>query len=133
MPLYTFALRNSCSTVSDETGIHAPDREHAVAYGKDVVRELMHGRELHTRYWRLDVYEDGRECVAEIPFAAVDPTSDDLWPEYRKVIERLYGGLRTWQDAFQTAQDTVRESRARLAQARGKPYLGIVGGRRTTR
>lgn len=133
MPRYTFALINSNSTASDETGIHAPDREQALAYGKDVARELMRGREVQTRSWRLDIYEDGEECVAEIPFAVVDPTLDHLKPEFRNVIERVCGSFRSWQDALRTAQATMRESRALLARARGKPYLATVRGRPTIR
>lgn len=133
MPLYTFALINSAAPATDETGIHAPDRERATAYGKEIARELMHGCEVQTRSWRLDIYEDGRECVAKIPFAAVDPTLDHLRPEFRRVIERLAHNFRSWQDALRASQATMRESRALVAMARGKPYIATIGGRRTIR
>jgi hypothetical protein len=133
MPRYTFELMNSSSPVSDETGIEAPDREYAASYGQQVARELMYGRELQTRSWRLDIYEDVTERVAEIPFASVDPTLDHLGPELRSAVERLCTSYRSWLDAFDTARATLRESRALVALARGKPYLAAVNGDPTIR
>ncbi len=133
MPRYTFELVNGSSPASDKTGISAPDRDHALAYGKEVACELMRGCEIQTRSWRLDVYEDGRERVAEIPFATVDPSLEHLAPELRRMIERVCDSFRSWQDAFRSAQVTMRESRALLALARGKPYLATVAGRPTIR
>jgi hypothetical protein len=137
MPLYTFVLISSCSTASDETGIYAPDREQALAYGQEVARELMQGREDQTRSWRLDIYENGRECVAEIPFTAIDPALDHTKSEHRRVrvIEHLCDNLRSWQEALRTEQITMWESRALVVRVRvrGKPYVATIGGRRTIR
>jgi uncharacterized protein DUF6894 len=133
MPLYTFELMNGSAPVSDDTGIDAPDRAHAASYGTEVARELMRGREVQTRSWRLDIYEDHTERVAEIPFASVDPKLDVLSPELRMAVERLCGSYRSWLDAFHAARATMRESRALVAQARGKPYLAAVDGDRTIR
>ncbi len=93
----------------------------------------MRGCEIQTRSWRLDIYEDGHECVAEIPFAAVDPSLEHLAPELRRMIERVCDSFRSWQDALRAAQATMRESRALVSLARGKPYLAAIGGRRTIR
>ena len=72
MPTYTFELRDGSCGIYDESGIRLPDREHALQYAHDVVRELMSCQEMQTRFWRLDVYEDDATRVFEIPFATVD-------------------------------------------------------------
>ena len=133
MPFYTFELLNGSAPVSDETGIDVPDREHAASYGCEVARELMRGREFETRSWRLDVYDDLARCVAEIPFAALDPTLDHLAPELRSMVERMCDNRRSLQEAIHAARATIRESRALLALARGKPYLAAVNGDLTIR
>jgi hypothetical protein len=131
MPLYTFKLISGFSPISDDIGIHAPDREHALAYGKEVAREVMRGCEVQTRSWRLDIIEDGRECIVEIPFATVDPTLDHLSPELRRLVERLCDSLRSWHETLNATRATMRESRALVALARGKPYLAANNGQRT--
>jgi len=55
MPVYRFELRDGTSAIRDDTGVSLPDRGHALAYARVVVRELMRGHELQARYWRLDV------------------------------------------------------------------------------
>lgn len=50
--------------------MHLPDRGRALAYAREVARELMNGREDQIRCWRLDVYENRSERVFELPFAA---------------------------------------------------------------
>lgn len=69
MPLYTFALKDDRRVVEDDSGIRLPDREQALRYADEVVRELMSGCETQTRTWRLDVYEAGAGLIGEIPFA----------------------------------------------------------------
>lgn len=133
MPLYTFELMNGGLPIADNTGIEAPDRASALAYGQMVARELMHGRELETRSWRLDIYEDGGERIVEMPFAAVDPTLDHLAPPLRNAVELLCERYRSWREALSATNATMRETRALLALARGKPYLAAVNGRRTIR
>jgi len=133
MPLYTFELRQGTAALSDDTGVQLPDRDQALAYAKDVARELMYGREIQTRSWRLDVYEDQQERVGELPFAAVDRTLDHLVPDLREAVERLCDSYRTWQETIHAVRTTVRESRALIAQSRGKPYLAAVSGERIIR
>lgn len=140
MRLYTFELMNSGSRIADDTGIEAPDRSSALAYGKMVARELMRGRELQTRSWRLYIYEDRREChedrrecVAEIPFAAVDPIPDHAAPPLRNAVELLCDSYRSWKEALFATRATMPETRALSAIARGKPYLATMNGRRTIR
>jgi hypothetical protein len=133
MPLYTFELRAGSAPLFDSAGVHLPGRPHAVAYAREVARELMHGREAQTRSWRLDVYEDHGEQVCGLTFAAVDRTLDHLAPELRSSVERLSNSYRSWRDTVYAAQATMRESRALVAQARAKPYLVANAGRRTIR
>jgi hypothetical protein len=128
MPNYTFELRDGYDPIEDELGVILNDRADAYHYARGVVRELMSGREAQARTWRLDVYENSAERVFEIPFASLDQTLDDLLPELRLIVVGLCECDRTLSEAKQSA---LRESRARLARSRGKPYLITNFGKRT--
>jgi hypothetical protein len=133
MPTYTFDLKDGEAGIEDDTGVSLPDREHALHYAQDVARELMSSREVQTRYWRLDVYDDNRECIFAIPFTSVDRTLDHLRPEWRTMMEKLCDHHRSLREAIHAACVTVRESRALLARSRGKPYLASDSGQTTIR
>jgi hypothetical protein len=133
MPLYSFELLDGSSPICDDAGVHLPDREHALAYGNQVARELMQGREIQTRFWRLRICENHGERVFEITFAAVDRTLDHLVPELRNNVVRACDSYRLCREAVHAAQITLRESRALLAMSRGQPYLAATAGERTIR
>lgn len=133
MPLYTFELREGSAPLSDDAGIHLPDRESALAYAKDVARELMQGREEETRFWRLDVHENRKERVFELAFAALDPTLDHVRPELRSMLELVCDWRRSSREAVHAARITMRESRALVARSRGRPYLASIAGEQTIR
>jgi hypothetical protein len=49
----------------------------------------MRCRELQTRYWLLEVYQEmGQEPLFDILFANVDPTLDHLRRELRVLVEK---------------------------------------------
>jgi hypothetical protein len=133
MPVYTFELRDGGEPTADQSGVILPDREHALAYAHEVVRELLMGREKEARSWRLNVYEDEAERVFEIPFASLDQTLDGLQPDLRRTIEVFSERNRSLREAFYEARATVRESRALIAMSRGKPYLAAERGELTIR
>jgi len=130
MPNYTFELRDGSDPIEDDVGVSLTDRQDAYQYAQGVVRELMSGREAQTRTWRLDVYENSAERVFAIPFATVDATFDSLQPELRVFVEGLCERDRRLREA---TQGDLRESRARFARSRGKPYLITNLGKRTIR
>jgi hypothetical protein len=132
MPLYTFELQDGDRPIGDETGVWFGDRERALDHAHDVARELMNAREVQTRWWRLDVYEDG-VCVDAIPFARVDRTLDHLNPTTRSMVERSYDAVRSFRQTVSTTRATLRESRALLARSQGKPYLATEAGQPTIR
>ena len=107
-------------------------REQALDHAEMVAHELMRGRELQTRSWRLDVYEDG-ELVYQIPFASIDPTLDHLIPSVRMTVERSSVSIRLTRETITAAQATIRESRALVAMSRGKPFLAAARGEPTIR
>lgn len=129
MPLYTFELRDGSRGIEDEVTL--PNREQALRYAHDVVRELMSWGEAQTRTWCLNVCEDHGPTVFEIPFASVDSTLDDLSPELRTMMERLCDRHRALNEVIHAAHLTVQESRALVALSRGKPYLAAAFGRTT--
>jgi hypothetical protein len=132
MPVYTFELQDGELTVGDEDGLWFAERQHALDHAHRVARELMTARELQTRSWRLDVYEDGQR-VDEIRFAGVDGTLDHLSPRLRMTVEHSCDRLRDYKAAVAAARATIRESRALVALSRGKPYLATERGEPTIR
>lgn len=130
MPIYTFKLRDGRGDAEDATGVDLPDRDSAIRYGRDVVQELMRSRELQTRSWCLDVYEGATHTpIGEIPFASVDPSLDHLAPKFRTMVEGLSERKRLLSDVIHSVRDTIQESRALVARARGKPYLASRFGK----
>lgn len=130
MPNYTFQLRDGSDPIEDDIGVTLTDRQDAYQYARGVVRELMSGRETQTRTWRLDVYENSGQRVFAITFASLDDTLNHLQPELRVLVEGLCDRDRSLCEAEENAE---RESRARDARARHKPYLITNLGKRTIR
>jgi hypothetical protein len=131
MPNYTFELRDGSDGIEDETGIVLADGMHALRYALDVVRELMRSREVQTRSWRLDVYDEAGECVIEVPFARIDPTLDYLGPELRSMVELFFDRRRSLAETFHAVRCTLKESRALVARSRGKLYIAAERGKST--
>ena len=132
MPTYTFKLRDGAGDLEDEAGVHLPGRKYALNYARDVVHELMNGREKQTRAWCLDVYENGLK-IFEVPFAALDPTLDHLMPAIRAEFEAHCGRRRALAEAIFAARRTVSEARAVMARSRGRLYLASRYGKSTIR
>ena len=78
MATYTFKVLDGCGDVEDETGVSHRDR--AIRYARNVVHELMRNREIQTRSWRLNVYENGEGPICTMPFVSIDPTLDTSCP-----------------------------------------------------
>jgi hypothetical protein len=133
MAIYTFKVLDGCGDVEDETGVSFRHRDRAIRYARDVVHELMRNRELQTRSWRLDVYENGEGPICTIPFAVIDPTLDHLLAKLRTMVEGMSEQKRLLSDVLHAAKVTVQESRALVARSRGKPYLASQFGRSTIR
>src|ERR1051326_9599909 len=90
MPLYTFELRDGSRGVPDTDGVSLADRDQALGYACDVIREMMKGGcDPKTGMWRLDVYEDHDRRGVENPFAPLDENPDYFSPRRR----RKGGGL----------------------------------------
>ena len=133
MPTYTFKVLDGCGDVEDETGISFGHRDRATRYARDVVHELMRNREVQTRSWRLNVYENGEGPISTIPFASIDSTLDHVVPKLRTMVEGMSEQKRLLSDALHAVKVTVQESRALVARSRGKPYLASQFGRSTIR
>jgi hypothetical protein len=133
MPTYTFKLLDGSGDAEDTTGVSLSCRDNAIDYGRDVAHELMKNRELKTRSWRLDIYEEGAGHIRGIPFASVDPTLDHLRPERRTTVETLSEQKRSLFEIIHAVTATVRESEALVARSRGKPYLASRFGKETVR
>jgi hypothetical protein len=123
MPTYTFKLRSDAGALADNTGAALADRASAYRYACSVARELMRCREIKTRHWLLEVYQDGQGPLFNILFASIDPTLDHLRRETRTLVESASGNKRAFKDAVHDIGQTVRESQALLARASGRLHL----------
>jgi hypothetical protein len=130
MERYLFDLIDGKGKISMDDGIEFPTEDAAIQYGRRVVQELMRNRNEQTRRWRLDIFRirDG-ECVAQLPFSEIDPTLDQLSPKTRASIKRWSATYLSLAEQIPATRATVRQSRALLARAKGKPYLIATGGR----
>ncbi len=133
MPLYTFELRDGSCGIADTAGVSFADRDQALYYAYDVIRELMSCCERETRTWRLDVYEDHDRRVFEIPFSRFDETLDHLDPHSRRKIEDLCNRSRPLREACSAANVTMGVPRALAARSGGKPYLASDRGQQVIR
>lgn len=133
MPNYRFALRDGQGDIDDESAVALADEADALRYARTVVHELMRSREVQTRTWRLDVYDEGGACVIALPFASLDPTLDHLRPELRAMVEKFCNRRRAVDETIHVVCSTVRESRALVAQSRGKLYVAARSGEKTIR
>lgn len=131
MPHYTFVLKDGSGGIEDRTGVHLPDPERAFEYAQGVAHELMQGREVQTRCWRLDVLGDEGRAIFEIPFATVDRSLEHLPPELRQAVIEANQRRRALHETWNAARRTVLESRALVARSRGKPYLASYLGEPT--
>jgi hypothetical protein len=133
MPVYRFELRDGTSGIRDDLGASLPDREHALAYARAITHELMRGHELQTRWWLLNVYDEARQKIFDVPFASLDPAFDLLKPELRAQVIAFCERVRTLREMIASAKITMRESQALVAQSQGRPYLATDRGERTIR
>jgi len=133
MPIYRFELRDGTSGIRDDLGVSQPDREHALAYARAIVHELMRGHELETRCWRLNVYDEAWQKIFDIPFVSLDPALDLLRPELRARMIEFCERVRALKETVASAKITMRESQALIALSRGRPYLATYRGERTIR
>jgi len=133
MPRYTFKLSGNGGPVEDNSGVSLPNTDSAYRYASRVVQELMAHRELRTRPWQLEAYDDDGRKIFEIPFAKLDRTLDHLAVEYRDLVEHSACLIGSVQDIVYVATNTRREAQALVARSRGRPYLAVRHGRKVIR
>ena len=100
MPIYSFKLRSDDNVFADDTGVSLPNSKLAYRYACDVVRELMRRRESETRCWSLEVHEQPRGKIFDIPFAEIDSHLEALPENWRSVVEQLWQRVRSLQGAL---------------------------------
>jgi Domain of unknown function (DUF6894) len=133
MPTYTFKLRSDDGPVADNIGAALADNASAYNYACRVARELMRCREIETRHWLLEVYQDGDTPILHVPFASIDPTLDYLRGELRSLVETASKTKRALRDVIDAARQTLRESQALVARSRSRLYLICDNGELTIR
>jgi len=130
MPVFYFHLRDGESGIVDKQGSELPDGPAARAHAVQVARELMRTREVEKRHYRLDVLDKDGGVVAEVPFAAVDPTLDHLRPDLRNLVERMSNTRRELSETLFSSAWLTLELRGMRARSQRKPYLVARNGQR---
>jgi hypothetical protein len=95
------------------------------SYAKGVATELMHNCHRATRLWSLRVEDDEARHVFDLFFADVadqDEVSEEAQALARETSRRLAALI----DTASSARDTMMQSAALLARARGKPQLAYA-------
>lgn len=123
MPIYYFNLKTQEGRIPDPNGIEFLDDDRAREYAEHVALELMHQREVKTRFWRIEVCNAKRRPIVELLFAYVDPLIADLSPACRITVEQASSRTAGLIDAILDTRHSYYELRATLSNSKGKPYL----------
>ena len=121
MPLYFFHLRSD-RRIADTSGTELPDESAARAHACRVARELMRGRELSTRTWRLDVFDRDGDFCFDLLFASVDDSIAHWAPDIRSHLETFCRSKASFVDAV----DQVRASVLQLKSTLGGGALNVA-------
>ena len=130
MPAFYFHLRDGKSGAVDGRAQELSCASAAQGYAVHVARELMRGRELRTRHWRLDVVDEHGGVVAEVPFATIDETLNHLTPDLRRLVERLSTARREVSETLVGLDWVALYIQAPPARSHTKPYLVARDGHR---
>jgi hypothetical protein len=128
MPIYYFNLKTQEGRVPDPDGIDLLDDARAREYGEQVALELMHQREIKTRFWRIEVCNSERRPIIELLFASVDPLVANLSSTCRITVEQASSRTAGLVDAILDTRRSYYEIRATLSHGKGKPYLATRDG-----
>jgi hypothetical protein len=128
MPMYYFNLKTQEGRVPDPDGIDLLDDARARQYAEQVALELMHQREIKTRFWRIEVCNSERTPIVELLFANVDPLVANLPLASRITVEQASARTAGLVDAILDTRRSYYELRATLSHSKGKPYLATHDG-----
>jgi hypothetical protein len=128
MPIYYFNLKTQEGRVPDPDGIELFDDARAREYAGQVALELMHQRELKTRFWRMEVCNSDRRPVGELLFASIDPSVAHLSRTCRITVEQASARTAGLIDAILDTRRSYHELKATLSRSKGKPYLTTRDG-----
>jgi hypothetical protein len=123
MPMYYFNLKSYQGVDLDPDGVELIDDAQAREYGEEVALELMKGREIKTRAWRIDVRDANRRPIAELLFAYADPLVAALRSSSRVTVEQASARTAVLIDTILDIRNSYYELRATLSKSEGKPYL----------
>jgi hypothetical protein len=130
VPRYYFNLIHDGASSADPDGTVLPDLQSAGRYALRIANELLAHNEIRKRHWALEICDDKRERLFEMPFSSIDRTLDHLNEKQRDLIEVLSRNRREMQKVLADARSVRRHVQATLARGRGRPYLVAENGQR---
>jgi hypothetical protein len=74
--VFYFNARNGSALLKDDQGLDFRDATEAKACAIEIAREILKADEVKKRSWLLEVVDENGTIIAEVPFAAIDPTLD---------------------------------------------------------
>jgi CheY-like chemotaxis protein len=116
--------------LEDSDSIDFPTIEAAFSYACEVARELMGCRKLLAEYWRLDVYDADDHPIFQIPLRTMDAA---FVRALKQVLPKELHRAELPTNLLESADATMHESRALVAQARGKPCIATHFGQEPIR
>lgn len=128
MALYFFSLKDGKRTTIDREGTEFADLEAAQAHAAVIAREIMRNDSDRTLTWRLAVQDADRNVCFEVLFATVAERLEPLSAQARASITDRVRRLAGLTDDISAVRHTLRELRATLARAEGRPHLATIDG-----
>jgi hypothetical protein len=125
MPRCHFHLRAEGTTHRDMSGSECSDLAAAHSHAEAVASELMRNCHHGTKLWSLRVEDEEARHVFDLFFADV-ADNDELSAEAQAVARQTSRRLATLIDTASSANETMTQSAALLARARGKPQLAYA-------
>jgi len=126
--LYYFHLRRDGNVVRDTDGTECADLAAAQAHAVAVATELMENVERNARPWAMEVCNDACERVFGFQFAEIDRTLDHLAPPARALVEEMCRRRAGLVDTIRSSRTVVRQARALIGRAQGRPYMVAESG-----
>lgn len=126
MPRCHFHLRAEGTTHRDMSGSECPDLAAAHSHAEGVAKELMRNSHHGTTLWSLRVEDQEARHVFDLFFADVADDGGELTAEAQALARKTSRRLATLTDATSSARETMMQSAALLARARGKPQLAYA-------
>jgi hypothetical protein len=100
-----------------------------VAHGSATARDMTNHHSRDRASFCIWIRDESGVVLFRLPFSDVSERIAMLSPDVRVLLQRWFELRRDVVEAMLDARKTVRQSRALVARAQGRPYLASEDGR----